>query len=160
MAYDDPWQILGVPRNASRQEIRAAYHQLAKVWHPDRFRHEDPELQERATRELQRINDAYQQLDLHSKNSNQKSAWHPRHPSAPPGSAREAVHRKVFTIAFWIFCVLLAILALRFGLLFRSVMVSVITAIVLPFLAAVTARLTADGVLSLLGGKRDQADDS
>ncbi len=33
-----PWEILGVPENATKDEIRAAHHTLAKFWHPDRNR--------------------------------------------------------------------------------------------------------------------------
>jgi len=33
----DPHQVLGVPASASQDEIRRAYHQLAKVYHPDRY---------------------------------------------------------------------------------------------------------------------------
>jgi DnaJ-class molecular chaperone len=32
---DDPYQILGVSRHATTEEIRAAYHRLAKRYHPD-----------------------------------------------------------------------------------------------------------------------------
>ncbi|NOG73332.1 DnaJ C-terminal domain-containing protein [Roseicella sp. DB1501] len=32
---DDPYQILGVPKTASAEEIRKAYRRLAKQWHPD-----------------------------------------------------------------------------------------------------------------------------
>ena len=31
------YEILNVPPTATREEIRAAYHQLARRWHPDRF---------------------------------------------------------------------------------------------------------------------------
>lgn len=31
-----PWTVLGVPRHASRAEVKAAYHRLAMEWHPDR----------------------------------------------------------------------------------------------------------------------------
>lgn len=32
---DDPYQLLGVPRDASAEDIRRAYRGLAKRWHPD-----------------------------------------------------------------------------------------------------------------------------
>jgi len=31
-----PWTVLGVERHSSSAEVRAAYHRLAKEWHPDR----------------------------------------------------------------------------------------------------------------------------
>lgn len=31
----DPHQILGIPRDATREQIRAAYRRLAKQFHPD-----------------------------------------------------------------------------------------------------------------------------
>ena len=33
----DPWQILGVERGTSWGDTRAAYHRLAKAYHPDRY---------------------------------------------------------------------------------------------------------------------------
>lgn len=54
-------ETLGLSPGASAQEIKAAYRDLAKVWHPDRFTHE-PRLQQKAQEQLKAINDAYQQL--------------------------------------------------------------------------------------------------
>ena len=42
-ARDSCLRVLGLAPGASAQEIKAAYRDLAKVWHPDRFAH-DPRL--------------------------------------------------------------------------------------------------------------------
>jgi hypothetical protein len=54
-------EVLGLSPGASAQELKAAYRDMAKVWHPDRFAH-DPRLQRKAQEKLKEINDAYQQL--------------------------------------------------------------------------------------------------
>jgi hypothetical protein len=48
--------------NATPAEIKAAYRDLVKVWHPDRFG-EDTGLRLRAEERLQRINEAYRRLE-------------------------------------------------------------------------------------------------
>lgn len=58
---DQLYEVLGVSRGVSRQELKAAYRDLTKVWHPDRFTH-DPRLQQKAQEKLKEINDAYEQL--------------------------------------------------------------------------------------------------
>jgi curved DNA-binding protein CbpA len=54
-------EVLGLKPGASAQELKAAYRDMAKVWHPDRFTH-DPRLQQKAQEKLKEINDAYQQM--------------------------------------------------------------------------------------------------
>jgi hypothetical protein len=54
-------ELLGLKPGASAQEIKAAYRDLAKVWHPDRFAH-DSRLQEKAQNKLKEINEAYEAL--------------------------------------------------------------------------------------------------
>ena len=61
MTTSDPYELLGVRPGVSRQELKVAYRDLTKVWHPDRFAH-DPRLQEKAQEKLKEINDAYEQL--------------------------------------------------------------------------------------------------
>jgi hypothetical protein len=55
------YEVLGVVEGASAQELKVAYRDLAKVWHPDRFAH-DPRLQQKAQEKLKEINEAYEQL--------------------------------------------------------------------------------------------------
>ena len=54
-------QVLGLPSGASKDQIKQAYHDLVKVWHPDRFAH-DPRLQKQAEEKLKDINEAHDVL--------------------------------------------------------------------------------------------------
>lgn len=53
--------ILGVSRTASPKTIKAAYRELAQLWHPDRYV-DDPELKARAEIEIKEINQAYSEI--------------------------------------------------------------------------------------------------
>ncbi|ALC44985.1 CG41320 [Drosophila busckii] len=55
-ALSDPYKELGVSKSASTQDIRRAYKQLAKEWHPDKSNHPDAE------QKFVRINKAYELL--------------------------------------------------------------------------------------------------
>jgi len=55
------YEILEVKSGASLEEVKRAYRDLVRVWHPDRFSH-DPRLQEKAQEKLKEINDAYEKL--------------------------------------------------------------------------------------------------
>ena len=55
------YDIFEIKLGASREEIKQAYHDLVKVWHPDRFAH-DVRLQARAQEKLKEINEAYNLL--------------------------------------------------------------------------------------------------
>lgn len=54
--------VLGVPRGAGEDEIRAAYHRLSLQYHPDRVASLAPEFQELAARKFREITEAYNLL--------------------------------------------------------------------------------------------------
>jgi hypothetical protein len=55
------YELLGVAPGTNGPELKQAYLDLAKVWHPDRFTH-DPRLQQKAQEKLKEINEAYERL--------------------------------------------------------------------------------------------------
>lgn len=64
----NPYEVLGIKPGASEQEIKSAYRQLVKQYHPDQY-HDNP-LQELAKNKLAEINAAY---DMLTKNGNTNS---------------------------------------------------------------------------------------
>ncbi len=61
MTRSEALGILGLPSTAAAAEIKDAYRDLAKVWHPDRFG-SDSRLRTKAEDTLKTINEAYQTL--------------------------------------------------------------------------------------------------
>ena len=67
----DPYRILGVGKSAARDEIRAAYLALARMYHPDRFAASElpPEVAEYIDAMTRRINIAYADIVPSGKSS-------------------------------------------------------------------------------------------
>ena len=60
--HDDPYSVLGVGRDATTEQIKQAYRQLANQYHPDKVLHLGDEFRELAETRFKEIQEAYQKL--------------------------------------------------------------------------------------------------
>lgn len=68
----DPYQILGVSPNASDDDIKKAYRELAKKYHPDNYA--NSEFSDIANDKMQQINEAYDEI-LHRRASGSSATY-------------------------------------------------------------------------------------
>lgn len=58
----DPFEVLGINRGASQEEIKKAYRELVSQYHPDKVSYLGKEFRELAEVRFKEINKAYQEL--------------------------------------------------------------------------------------------------
>lgn len=66
----DPYSVLGVDKNASEEEIKNAYRELARKYHPDNYT--DNPLSDLAGEKMKEINEAYDAI-INSRRTGKKS---------------------------------------------------------------------------------------
>lgn len=64
----DPYEILGVDKNATEEQVKNAYREMARKYHPDNFG-DNPTAAEMANDKMQEINKAYDQIIENRKHS-------------------------------------------------------------------------------------------
>lgn len=69
----DPYEVLGVPRNASKEQIKAAYKALAKKYHPDNYA--SSPLRGTAEEKMAEINEAYDAIMSGSNHGYKNSGY-------------------------------------------------------------------------------------
>jgi curved DNA-binding protein CbpA len=87
-AAKDNYEVLGVGRSASFDELKNAYHALARRFHPDRFHQEQPDLRRRIDTAFAQIARAYETLSEPSLRSDYDARVKRNMPAA---RARDAV---------------------------------------------------------------------
>ena len=58
----DPYKVLGVSPSASDDEIKTAYRNLVKKYHPDRYANAPKEVQDQVSEKVKQINTAYDEI--------------------------------------------------------------------------------------------------
>lgn len=56
----NPYEVLGIPKNASDEEVKAAYKELARKYHPDNYANNP--LSDLAEEKMKEINEAYDSI--------------------------------------------------------------------------------------------------
>jgi len=83
-----------VDANVTPEQLKQAYRDLVRIWHPDRFAH-DRRLQLKAESKLKEINEAYEQLQSLLASSQRSETNHAEAP--PPGAEKETTEEQQST---------------------------------------------------------------
>jgi sugar lactone lactonase YvrE len=60
--YDDPYEVLGIPKNASKEQVKDAWRRLCKKYHPDVTKDKDSTTQELYGKEFDKVNKAKEEI--------------------------------------------------------------------------------------------------
>jgi DnaJ-like protein len=141
MTRAEALRIFELDDRRTQEEVRAAYRELVKVWHPDRFAN-DPDLRAKADRRLQDINRAYAVLQdgaqtvepLREPTPPPPRAATPPQPAAPPPAAtpRSAAHSTPRRADQWIRAHWSLALLVTVGLLTGAAVVGIVLMVVGP----------------------------
>jgi len=81
----DPYKVLGVTPSATDDEVKKAYRELARKYHPDNY-HDNP-LSDLAQEKMKEVNEAYNEITRLREGGGRSSSYRPGSSSASGGSA-------------------------------------------------------------------------
>lgn len=84
----DPYEVLGVSKNATDEEIKNAYRNLARKYHPDNYA--DNPLADLAGEKMKEINDAYDAI-MNGRKSGKKSGTNYNNPNSKFSDVRSLI---------------------------------------------------------------------
>ena len=62
MEKRDYYEVLGVPREATKEEIKKAYRKMAMKYHPDKVAHLGESFKKTADEKFKKVNEAYERI--------------------------------------------------------------------------------------------------
>lgn len=79
----DPYEVLGISRNASDDEVKSAYRDLARKYHPDNVANSDnPAASELFEEKMKEINEAYDTIVTNRRNGTDRAESYSNHTSS------------------------------------------------------------------------------
>ena len=90
---NNPYRILGVSPNATDDEIKQAYRELARKYHPDKYR--DSDLADLAEEKMKEINAAYEEIRKQRSSGNQNSGAGASGFSGPKSGSSSALYAQI-----------------------------------------------------------------